>query len=117
MQSTGDYEAACNLFWLNMRFCACPGVPVNQQAVSNLKSQYFDKATHKYPFVVTVIVDKIKDLAAQKGQWRRVSPEEGEHALLLAIAEAIRGGASEDDLRRDLHAKSAPADDNNNIKL
>lgn len=98
--SAGAYEAAGNVFWVNMRYNAAAGVPINQQAVAALQKQFFQTATHKYPFIITVAVDAVDaDVQNDFGNLRRVSPEEGEHALLLRIAQDINEGANEATLR------------------
>ncbi|CAJ1418510.1 unnamed protein product [Effrenium voratum] len=96
MQTAGVYEAAGNIFWLNLRGSATPGVPINATAVKNLQRSHFKGPAH---FDGSVAVAVPKNLALSFGNLRRVSPEEPEHAMLFAVRDAIRAGEAEKTLR------------------
>ena len=96
MQTAGVYEAAGNIFWLNLRGSATPAVPINATAVKNLQRSHFKGPAH---FDGSVAVAVPKNLALSFGNLRRVSPEEPEHAMLFAVRDAIRAGEAEKTLR------------------
>lgn len=102
MAATGQYSAAGNLFWINLAYSPCPAVPINANAVKMLQRQFFSVPTTRYPWTIHCLLDAAKDIdGALTGALKRVSPEEGEHALLLAIADSIRKGHDEGELKSD----------------
>lgn len=100
MKTAGEYEAAGNYFWVNWSFNATPGVPFNTQAVQDLKAYYFKSGPTRFPLTLEIALENISvDVRKLHGELRRVSPEEVEHALLLAVSESIKEGADEAVLR------------------
>ena len=99
MQATGTYEAACHMWWLNLRHRCNPSVPVNGKAVRDLKAQHFKEPSRVYPITVVVALEStMVNPMTMKGGLIRVSPEELEEAFLLRVAEAIDSGASEEEM-------------------
>ena len=94
MQTAGTYDAAGNLFWINFKWSAAPKVPINRDSVKRLQSKIFKDgpALFDRPTVIAVA----EDISVSKGNLRRVSPEEPEHAYLFALKDAITNGESED---------------------
>ena len=95
MSSAGTYDAACNLFWVNFKWSAAPKVPINRDSVKRLQSRMYGKgqpALFERPTVIAVA----EDLLVSKGNLRRVSPEEPEHAFLFALRDAIVAGESDE---------------------
>lgn len=101
MSTAKAYDASCNLFWLNLQWSPCPSVPINRSAVDMLRRVYFTKPSRfPTPIVVAVPAGGMTALEfhSTKGNLRRVSPEEIEHAFLLAVADAVIRGDSEEEL-------------------
>ena len=93
MGTAGQYQAGCNLFWVNLGWTAAPGVPLNLTAVKDLANHLYPAPTCNPGFVMTIAVESPQeDLQASKGTWRRVSPEEQERALIFKIAERLDAG-------------------------
>ncbi|CAJ1394699.1 unnamed protein product [Effrenium voratum] len=88
-QTAGQYDSACNLFWLNLRWTCAPRVPISRQAVTNLQHSMFCKGPKRQRFDKPIIVAVGANLELSRGNLRRVSPEEVEHAYLFALAAAI----------------------------
>ena len=101
MSTAKVYDASCNLFWLNLQWSPCPSVPVNRSAVEMLRRVHFSKPS-RFPIPVVVAVPAggmtVDEFDRAKGNLRRVSPEEIEHAFLMAIADAVIRGESEEEL-------------------
>ena len=99
MNNTGLYEAACNLFWLDLRYSPCSKVPIRPKAVMEMRDQYFKEPTRHYPWTVQIALDDIPDdFSKPFGSLKRVSPQEMEDALFLRIEEAIDAGADEKEM-------------------
>lgn len=92
MSTAGTYDASCTLFWLNLKWSAAPKVPVSRSSVDRLKERLFSNGPQRFDKVTVVAVSE--DLVLNRGNLRRVSPEEPEHAFLFALSEAISRGAS-----------------------
>lgn len=98
MSSCGTYEGAGNLFWVNLKWSATPKVPVNEKGVDNFRQQHFSspKRWIKQPMIIAVE----ESMTLHFGNLTRVTPEEADHALLLAVSGAIDAGEDEQVLRR-----------------
>ena len=114
MRTAKAYDASCNLFWLNLMWSPCPGVPINRSAVDMLRRVYFSKPA-RFPLPVVVAVAgggmTADEFNKAKGNLRRVSPDEIEHAFLLAVADAVIRGDPEEELLRgawQLHCNGPP---------
>ena len=92
MSTAGTYDASCNLFWLNLKWSAAPKVPVNRSSVDRLKERLFSNGPQRFDKVTVVAVGE--DLVVNRGNLRRVSPEEPEHAFIFALSDAISRGES-----------------------
>ncbi|CAK9038886.1 Uncharacterized protein SCF082_LOCUS22815 [Durusdinium trenchii] len=98
MSSCGTYEGAGNLFWVNLKWSATPKVPVNEKGVDNFRQQHFSspKRWIKQPMIIAVE----ESMTLHFGNLTRVTPEEADHALLLAVSGAIDAGEDEQVLRQ-----------------
>ena len=86
---SGTYTAGCNLFWVDMRWSATPGVPLRLTAVQQLADNLFAEPT-PYPGALHVAMTPSESPLDHTGAWRCVSPEELHHAMIFAIADAVR---------------------------
>ena len=86
---SGTYTAGCNLFWVDMRWSATPGVPLRLTAVQQLAKNLFAEPT-PYPGALHVAMSPSESPLDHTGAWRCVSPEELHHAMIFAIADAVR---------------------------
>ena len=87
--ASGTYTAGGNLFWLDLRWSATPGVPLRLEAVKDLTSNFFRTPT-PYPGSVHVAVTPGFMPLNHKGSWLSMSPEEIAHAMIFAVADAVR---------------------------
>ena len=125
MNNTGLYEAACNLFWLDLKYPPCSKVPIRPKAVMEMRDQYFKEPTRHYPWTVQIALDDIPDdFSKSFGSLKRVSPQEMEDALFLRIEEAIDAGADEKEMEiwracltsATFHFKVMPSEDGHHAK-
>ena len=97
MASGDSYGCAVNALWANPLSSITPGVPLLPGAIFELQSNMFFKG----PCVTEhrlEICAPTAGTALSKGDAVRISPEEPQHALILAIADAITCEAPEDEL-------------------
>lgn len=96
MGSAGQYDAACNLFWVNFRWSSAPKVPINRDAVKRLQAKLYpaDAKPTLFDRATVIAVDESYQVA--RGNLRRVSPEEPEHAFLFALRDRIAAGADDE---------------------
>ena len=87
--ATGTYTAGGNLFWLDFRWSATPGVPLRLEAVKDLASLLFAEPT-PYPGALHVAVTADFVPLNHKGSWKSMSPEEIAHAMLFAVSDAVK---------------------------
>ena len=87
--ASGTYTAGGNLFWLDFRWSATPGVPLRLDAVKDLASNLFKKPT-PYPGSLHVAVTPGFMPLNHKGAWFSMSPEELAHAMVFAMADAVK---------------------------
>ena len=87
--SAGKYTAGGNLFWIDFRWSATPGVPVRSEAVKRMAAQHFHTPI-EYPGMLHVAVTTDYEPLNHRGSWHSVSPEEMAHAMLFAVADAVR---------------------------
>jgi hypothetical protein len=91
MQGAGMYEASCNLFWCNALFSATPGVPILELGITRLMEHHFCEPS-PFPFPLIIAVESVSHQPwNHKGGLHRASPEEIDHAFLLAVARDIVG--------------------------
>mmetsp|Transcript_1335 Transcript_1335/g.3442 ORF Transcript_1335/g.3442 Transcript_1335/m.3442 type:complete len:966 (-) Transcript_1335:177-3074(-) len=97
-----EYIAAGNFAWLKQGWMLNPAIPINHHGVKIMrdylsKPRYFDENV-----LIEVAVPENMPWARLKQQFgslQYVTPEEPMHALVLAVGDAIRDGASEETLR------------------
>ena len=88
-----------NALWCSPTFSVAPGVPTNKAGVKRLQQVYFPNNEPR-PFqgiIDFVYPGKCKQLPVSL--LRRISPEEPVQALVITIAERIRAGATESELK------------------
>ncbi|CAE7212943.1 unnamed protein product [Symbiodinium sp. CCMP2456] len=104
MKACGTYSAAGNLFWINFKWRPCSHVFTNMKAVEEVWKFHFSRGPAPFPWRIVVALPSSKFTAAalgkQFGALKRVSPEEQEAALLMAIAKRIDEGASDEELKK-----------------
>ena len=89
MEATGLVELAANLFSMDLKFSATPGVPINVTATNNLRDREFADPV-PYPDKIRIAVpDKKWPAWEHIGQWKAFSLEEMVHAYLLAFARDV----------------------------
>ena len=100
MGDCGEFITGANLFWLNLWWSATPGLPLNKGGIKQLKQKWFRTPVSTFPVQVTIAVtDEITPAETScYGHLKLMSPEEPIHALILAIGDAIRTNACENDL-------------------
>lgn len=102
MKHTGRYNAVGNLFWVNFTWRSSKHVWTNLKSVRELQATHFAKGPAPLPWKVVVAVSSKGMTAAalekEYGNLKRVSPEEAEAALLLAVAQRIKDGAKTSEL-------------------
>ena len=109
LTSRGLYKAAGNIFWLNMRRMTNASVPVYKSNIKKLMTAFFS-SPDCYPYDVHVALDakaKGDDILRNRGSLHRLSCEEVEMAYIMKVAERIRDGADNAELR--LLVCSAPS--------
>ena len=100
LKSVQRYEAAGNLFWLNLSFTATPGTPYNTANIMRLKEHTFSKPS-RLPFAMVIACESdCFTPEGHKGALMSVSPEEVLHAYIFAVDEAISGKASKEELNK-----------------
>ncbi|CAE7314682.1 unnamed protein product [Symbiodinium sp. CCMP2592] len=105
MVSSKVYVSCGNLFWVNIRKMVTPSVPVNKKSLKLMQQAFFDSGPQKLGLEVVVAVSNQTQKsdgfmkAARSSLLQRISPEEMDHALILHIAQRIRDGATEEELR------------------
>ena len=87
--ASGNYTAGGNLFWVDLRWSATPGVPLRLQAVKKLSKTLFHEPS-PYPGALHVAVAPGYEPLNHRGGWHGVSPEELTHGMIHAVAEAVR---------------------------
>ena len=87
--ASGTYTAGGNMFWVDLRWSATPGVPLRLQAVRTLASTLFQSPT-PYPGALHIAVTPGYEPLLHRGAWNSVSPEELAHAMIFAVADAVR---------------------------
>ncbi len=87
--ASGTYTAGGNLFWVDFRWSATPGVPLRLDAVKDVAANLF-RAPTPYPGALHVAVSEGFLPLNHKGSWLSMSPEEVAHAMLFAVADAVR---------------------------
>ena len=84
--SLGKYQCGLNMAWLDFNYCAMPGVPIRQQAIDEMREQYFAAGPcHMPKAIVIAVADATFNPLEHKGSLQRVSPGEAVYALLEAI--------------------------------
>ena len=94
MANSKRYMCGCNLFWASMEDPVTANVPLNPKQIQQLEEHYFQKPA-PMPLVVKIAVGS-EDPLKNKGMLFRISPVEIIAAMLSAVANAIRAGASDD---------------------
>ena len=91
-----------NFFWLNHTWLANPRVPFNNGQLKQIASKFpVDNPPSCSPYTFHVAMDSQKyNIMEHLGGLARVSPEENDHVIIFQLAEAIKGGVSDDILRR-----------------
>jgi hypothetical protein len=89
----GHYTAAINALWAVPTQSITPGVPIMEAAVEKMRRTLWPNGKPKPMKQPIDIVVSIGTEVVSKGGATRVSPEEGQHALIIQVAERIRGGA------------------------
>lgn len=84
----GTYACAGNFFWHDLRFNPTPGVPIRENAVHRLMEHQFN-VPKRSPWPLHIAVTSKDAPDKQLGAWKRVSPDEVAHALVLAVARDI----------------------------
>lgn len=86
--SSPQYHCGVNIFWLDPKFMAMPGVPFQQRVISDLADFYFAKGAQISPTKATIYIATTteSDPLAHKGSLQRVSPPE----YVFAVYEALR---------------------------
>ena len=97
---SGTYTAGCNLFWVDMRWSATPRVPLRLAAVQQLANHLFDEPA-PYPGALRVATSPHESPLDHTGAWRCLSPEELHHAMIFAIADAVRTQPNNQELLTD----------------
>ncbi|CAE7707229.1 unnamed protein product [Symbiodinium sp. CCMP2592] len=104
MKACGTYQGAGNLFWINFKWRPCSHVFTNMKAVEEVCKFNFSKGPAPFPWRIVVALPSSKLTAAtlqkQFGALKRVSPEEQEAALLMAITRRIEAGATDEELKQ-----------------
>ena len=98
MKGCGTYEAAGNLFWVNLRWSATPRVPLSDRGVEVFMKQHYSAPKRWVGRPIVVGVDE--HFTLHFGNLQRVTPEESDHALLFAKADAIHHGEEESVLKQ-----------------
>ena len=89
MEATGLVELAANIFSIDLKFSATPGVPINVTATNNLRDREFQDPV-PYPDKIRIAVpDKKWPAWEHIGEWKAFSPEEMVHAYILAVARDV----------------------------
>lgn len=98
MTTAKAYDCAGNLFWLNLKWSSCPRVPISRESVKRLQAKLWNPESRDPPngFDRPTVVAVPETFALIKGNFKRVSPEEPEHAFLFALRDAIQRGESDD---------------------
>ena len=89
----GDtYLCGINMWWLDMKYMAMPGVPIQGRVIDELADHFFShtakEAAAKLP-ALTVATSTGSDPLAHKGSLERVSPPEPVYAFLEAVRRLI----------------------------
>ena len=98
--ASGTYTAGANLFWLDMRWSATPGVPLRLSGVLQLAKHLFHSPT-PYPGSLHVAASPGYAPLDHRGSWHSLSPEELHHAMVFAVADAIRSEPDNLDMLND----------------
>jgi len=98
--ASGTYTAGGNMFWVDLRWSATPGVRLRLQAVRQLASTLFKSPT-PYPGALHVAVTPGYQPLIHKGAWNAVSPEELAHAMIFAVADDVQRAPDNIDLLND----------------
>ena len=91
-----------NFFWLNHTWLPNPRVPFNNGQLKQIASKFpVDNPPSCSPYTFHVAMDSENyNIMEHLGGLARVSPEENDHVIIFQLAEAIKGGVSDDILRR-----------------
>ncbi len=86
LKQTGMYSCSVNLMWLDFKYLAMPGIPIQARAIEEARLQYF-RTPSLYPKVIVISSpsDRFNPME-HKGALERVTPAE----LTYAMVEAIR---------------------------
>lgn len=95
MANSKRYICGCNLFWASMDDPVTANVPLNPKQIQQLEAHYFQTPA-PMPLVVKIAVVNGEDPLKKKGMLFRISPVEIIAAMVSAVANAIRAGASVD---------------------
>ncbi len=99
MAATGRAEFACNFFWCSPMFSLSPSIPLNQNAVLNIRDRDFALPCEFPEKLLVATPARETRMEEMKGTWRRVNPEELSHAFLLAIVRDVQSGAAAQTLK------------------
>ena len=99
----GFHEAASNFWYHDVFHVEQAGIPVNRATVKKIMEHHFKSPTAEFPFQIFCASPSEEwDPLAHKGAWKRLSPEEPIHALLLACQRDIKAQSTELHLYRKL---------------
>ena len=84
-----EHEGTANLLWHALEWRPQKDIPYNVKGIEDLKNHsYRDPPTSITRIVVHVLVEgTAADFMKNKGQWKRISPEEPVHAKVFGCAE------------------------------
>ncbi len=102
LQREQVYRCAGNLFWQNFFLSSTPKVPLSMKRLQAWKHQIFGTPptpTHFHDRMAVFAVDSADfDMSSHKGRLMRLSPEEISHAVVAALAESVKAGATDGEI-------------------
>lgn len=103
MERENRYVAGGNIFWVSMVRSMSPNMPMSLKRVRDLQENFYSSPA---PFKGMIHVhlegadDAVGDIPVKGGNLLCLSPEELPHAFLLAVADAVTSGQSEEVLEQ-----------------
>ncbi|CAE7791744.1 unnamed protein product [Symbiodinium necroappetens] len=92
-ESGSEYFCGVNLLWGNPLESITPGVPIMAKAVADLVQRLLKRGPKILEDRLEFVFPGPADM-----RWRRCSPEEQQHAVIMAVHEAILTGAPDSQL-------------------
>ena len=109
IEQSGVYRCAGNALWL--KISTSTTLPIRPKRVAEIRQEHFKTPTEVFPINRMVLVGLVEEnVKGEQGQYKipankfgeldMISPEEILHAPILHIADDIRNGVVEEDLKK-----------------